>query len=88
MATHYEFTRWKNIVAQQEEYISIPANAEEFIRSIPADIWQAAQKNDMAAIAKVWDLAVEAGYDEEYVDRFYVDDTNEPAYYEYAEWSN
>ena len=88
MSTYYEITRYKEVVVQQEDYISIPATDEKFIRSIPADVWQAAQKGDRDALATVWDLAIAAGYEDEYVERFHIDDTDVPNAYEYAEWSN
>jgi hypothetical protein len=89
MGAYHYIKRYKSVIVIQTDEISIPASDEDFIRSVPADIWQAAQRGDNDALGKVWDLAIAAGYEDEYVDREYADDVEDtnPEYY-YDEWSN
>lgn len=89
MSGYYTITQYKDVVVCQTDEIAIPMEDEDFIRSIPADVWQAAQKGDRDSMEKVWELALAAGYDAEYIDREWVDDVEDskPAY-AYDEWSN
>jgi hypothetical protein len=88
MGAYHYIKRYKEVIVVQTDEISIPATDEDFIRSVPADIWQAAQRGDNDALEKVWDLAIAAGYEDEYVDREYSDDVDSASEYEYDEWSN
>ena len=86
---YYYIKQFKDVIVVQTDEIAIPMDDEEFIRSIPADIWQAAQKGDHDALGKVWNLAIAAGYEDEYVDREYADDLKDSeCFYEYDEWEN
>jgi len=89
MSAYYFIKQYKDVIVVQTDEIAIPAEDEEFIRSIPADVWQRAQKGDNDALGIVWQMAIDAGYEDEYVDREYADDVEDtkPAY-EYDEWSN
>ena len=89
MSAYYYIKQYKDVIVVQTDEIAIPAEDEEFIRSIPANVWQGAQKGDHASLAVVWQMAIDAGYDPEYVDREYSDDLSDSEpFYEYDEWSN
>jgi len=86
---YYYIKQYSEVIVVQTDEIAIPMGDEEFIRSIPADVWQRAQKGDNDALGIVWQLACDAGYDPEYVDREYADDVaDSKPEYEYDEWSN
>ena len=89
MSNHYYIKQYKEVIVSQTDEISIPISDEEFIRSIPADVWQNAQRGDNDALGIVWQMAIDAGYEDEYVDREYADDVEDskPSY-SYEEWRN
>ena len=89
MSGYYCIKKYTDVIVVQTDEIAIPKSDEEFIRSVPADVWQAAQKGNGKALDTVWKLAIAAGYEDEYIDREYADDVadSKPSYY-YDEWSN
>lgn len=76
---YYCLTLEQPIVAIETERLYIPIKDEEFIRSLPADVWQRAQRGDFDAMREVFSLASDAGYESDWIDREmldYVDEAN------------
>lgn len=78
---YYSLTLEQPIVAIETERLYIPIKDEEFIRSLPADIWERAQRHDVDAIREVFSLAIDAGYDVDYIDREMIDYVDESSPY-------
>lgn len=79
--SYYCFDLSQHIIAWETERLYIPTTDEEFIRSIPADVWQKAQQGDWQSVREVFSLAMDAGYDNEWVDREMVDYVDESSPY-------
>lgn len=78
---YYCFDLSQAIIAYETERLYIPVKDEEFIRSIPADVWQRAQRGDWEAVREVFSLAGDAGYDSEWIDREWMDNVDESSPY-------
>ena len=79
--SYYCFDLSQPIVAWETERLYIPIGDEEFIRSIPADVWQKAQQGDFDAVREVFSLANDAGYDVDFIDREFIDFVDESSPY-------
>jgi len=79
--SYYCFELSQPIVAWETERMYIPVTDEEFVRSIPAEIWQRAQQGDFDAVREVFSLAMDKGYDNEFIDREFIDFVDESSPY-------
>lgn len=82
---YYHFTLHKPIICMETEELYIPFD-EEFISTVPADVWQKAQQGDVLAVREVFNLAADVDIYSDYIDRVWIGDLEEDNPY-YADFS-
>ena len=74
--SYYRLKRYTPIIAMEEEELLIPMNDEEFISSLPDNLWERVKHQDVAAIREVFFHALDSDYEPDVISRYHIDDVD------------
>jgi hypothetical protein len=74
--SYYRLKRYTPIIAMEEEELIIPMNDEEFISSLPDNLWERVKNQDVAAIREVFSHALDSDYEPDVISRRYIEDVD------------
>lgn len=83
---YHRFTLSKPIICLETEELYISFNDEEFISSVPSDVWQRALRGDVDAVREVYNLAADVDIYSDHIERVWIGDLDEDSPY-YADFS-
>ena len=73
---YYRLMRYTPIIAMEEEELLIPVSDEEFIRSLPDNLWERVQNQDVAAIREIFSHALDSDHEPDLISRHHIDDVD------------